>query len=482
LETIYSRLREVACRQPGKNAVVVDDRVYTFQQLLADIDANAARLNSEGIQPSDCVGVLFGNSYEFIVAAFAVFASGAKLVPLNPKFAAEELEYYLDNASVKWLFYPAGHETSLAYLESRLVQGSSEVLGLPPAAATPKQDFDIAASGLYMFSSGSTGKSKRVTRSQANLLAEYDAIAKMVNLQGDDVFLCTIPLYHTHGFGNALFGALFSGSTLVLLTAEFNGRKTVEAIEQFSVTVYPSVPFMLQIMAMTRFKESPAVATLRLVISAGAPLSEKIYQEFKAKFGIGISQLYGSTETGAVCVNLHPEQHGFASCGLPLPGNIVEIRNDEGKALATGEEGEIWVSSPAMTQAYDDLPEITRECCIDNFFFLGDLGTYTDSGVTIKGRKKLLVNVAGNKVDPLEVEEVLNLHSNVIESVVVGKPHDITGEQLKAYIVAKDGEIDGHEYASFLKQHLVEYKIPKEFQTIDEIPKSPLGKILRKYL
>jgi long-chain acyl-CoA synthetase len=221
---------------------------------------------------------------------------------------------------------------------------------------------------------------------------------------------------------------------------------------------------------------------LRLIISAGAPCAEKVHSAFKDKYGVNINELYGSTETGALTLNLDPDSHGINTCGMPLPGIKVEILSDEGELLPPGEVGEVWVQSPTATSAYDGLPEVTADCFVDGKVFLGDMGKLDDHGLRITGRKKLLVNVAGNKVDPLEVEKVLNQHTNVVEAVVVGKPHEVTGEQLKAYIVARDSSYPVAEYSTHLREQLVDYKIPKELVHIDEIPKSPVGKILRKYL
>jgi long-chain acyl-CoA synthetase len=240
---------------------------------------------------------------------------------------------------------------------------------------------------------------------------------------------------------------------------------------------------MYQIMAQTRFTEPPNLKSCRLFISAGAPLSEKIYTTFLGGFNAHISQLYGSSETGAISINLHSKQDNYLTVGTALHGIDIKIQDDSGDPMADGEEGEIWINSPAMTLKYDNMPSITRECFVDDWFFSGDLGNKSDGFLSITGRKKLLINVAGNKVDPLEIEQVLEGHQDIHEAIVIGKPHEIYGEQIKAYIVAaKDAAPTESDILGFVKTRMVEYKVPKVFEFIDEIPRSPLGKVLRKYL
>ncbi|MGD8590977.1 MAG: AMP-binding protein, partial [Chromatiales bacterium] len=195
-------------------------------------------------------------------------------------------------------------------------------------------------------------------------------------------------------------------------------------------------------------------------------------------------QLYGSTETGAVCINLRHPIEKSASVGQPLEGMEISILDESGQQLACGQEGEIWITSPAMTHQYDDLPEVTKECFIGDRFFAGDLGYLDDAGdLFVTGRKKLMINVAGYKVDPLEIEQVLKAHPAIEDAVVVGVTDPQYGELIKAVVVRVAGEAcDEQDLIAYTASQLTEYKVPKVIEFRNEIPYSPLGKVLRKYL
>ena len=483
METIYQKLQQIAVDQSDKTAIIVDGESYTYAQLINDVDATATHIARTGIKAGDPVALVFPNSYEFVVAALAVFANNAVLIPLNPSFPFDELTSYLDSAEAKAVFFQTGQEAAQEYVKQNLRIAFNEIKQDDKHDSFKQYDHGAVSCAIQMFSSGSTGKSKRVTRSQEAILAEFEMMSSTASIRDNEVILCTVPLYHAHGFGNALMLSLLSGSTLVILTNEFNGRKTLQALSDYKVTVFPAVPFMHQIMALTKFKQSLDLSQLKLVISAGAPLTRKIYTDLYNTYGISISQLYGSSETGALTVNLDATSDSCTAVGQPLNGVTVEIRDEMGGILPNGEEGEVWLQSPAMTSQYDNLPEITRECFRDGWFFAGDLGVLDDNGLSITGRKKLLINVAGNKVDPLEVEEVINSHPGVVEGVVVGKNHKTYGEQITAYVVAGDHKpLDDSDLLHFCKERLVEYKVPKHIKFIEQIPRSPLGKVLRKYL
>lgn len=477
--SIYSRFVQVAEAHASSTALVVEDHAYTYRELRELVDAFAHGLVARDCKPSDAVVILFPNSLDFIVGVLGTFAVGAKAAPLNPNFKLEEIQHALAATSARIVLAP-----------EKLMECLPDV----PLAATsiapwcsPEGPFEPPQGGsaaVYMFSSGSTGRSKRVTRSEEQLLAEYEALRQTIDLRPSDCILCTIPLFHAHGFGNALFAALLTGAKLVLRTREFNARSTVRALVEHAVTIYPAVPFMFKMMSETRFAEPPDLSSVRLLFSAGAALPESVSQAFMDRFGHPVAQLFGSTETGALSINVaHPTEKP-TSVGKPLHGYHIEIRDEQGQVLPADAKGEIWVRTPAMTHAYDGLEDMTAACFVDGHFFTGDLGSLdADGDLYIAERKKLLINVAGFKVDPLEVEEVLARHPAVADVVVVGAPHPGYGEEVKAVVVRKPDQcVSADELGRYAAQHLTDYKAPKRIEFIPEIPRSPLGKVLRKYL
>jgi long-chain acyl-CoA synthetase len=483
---LHSRFQAACALSSDAPAMVLEGGTVSHADMGMQVLRCAAGLQQRGCGIGTPVAVLVPNGPDFIVAAFAVFAIGGILVPLNPKFKDDEIRHCVETSLPRVVLHPA----SLDDLMDRTIPGeihrAHSVADLSSDAAfTPPSAIDLHAPALYMFSSGSTGKSKRVTRTQAHVLAEYDALAATAGLTASDRMLCTVPMYHAHGFCNAMMASMLSGGSIVLPSAEFNARHTAALLAQHHVTVYPSVPFMIKMLGDTRFAERPDLSRLRLVFTAGAPLPEAVSAKFADHFGVTVGQLYGSTESGAITLNVLHQADKPGSVGRPLQGFEVQIRGDDGDVLPPTENGEIWIRTPATTRAYDGLPDVSAEHFVGDWFFAGDTGWMdADGDIYVTGRKKLMINVAGYKVDPLEVEEVLSRHPAVAESVVMGVPHPGYGERIKAAVVLRpEGPACGeHELIEFVAGHLAEYKVPKVVEFRAEIPRSPLGKILRKYL
>lgn len=484
---IYPYLQGIAEHHADQPAIICDDQVVTYAQLVKKIEA-CIGLIQKADGEGNAIVILFPNSIEFIVAVFATFAVNGIVVALNPGFKETEIKQYLESSQPKIVFSADSTvgQMNLKASFNGVIYNESDLQAAEAMPCSSHYHIDILADkpALYMFSSGSTGKSKRVTRSQRQILNEYRGMANTIGLSASDRILCTVPLYHAHGFCNAMLAALLSGGQFILLVSEFNARRTVQALENYRITIYPAVPFMYKMINSTRFNQAPDLSSLRLLVSAGAPLTQAIADDFYQKFAKAISQLYGSTETGAITINAAQPLSKPLSVGLPVSGVSVTIRDESGNLLPAGQEGEIWISSPAMTACYDGLSELSQECFVDDWFFAGDLGHLDDQGfLYITGRKKLLFIVAGNKVDPLEVEEVLRGCDKVQDIVVVGVNHPDYGQMIKAFVVPTEGsDCTESDIVNYAKAELAEYKIPKRVEFISEIPRSPLGKILRKYL
>lgn len=481
---VYLRLVQRVAAHGREPAVVVDGRVYDYATLLGSVHRVAAGLQAAGCSPGDRVMLMVPNGIEFVVSVFAIFAIDAVLVPLNHRFTQDEIEFYLESSGAKFAVVMPPLLGQLGASLSRFALTYPELHRTEAAGFQAPSKEAPEAGGLMMFSSGSTGKPKGVLRTQAAVLAELACFTSTTAVSECDRVLCTVPLYHAHGFCNCMMAALLNGGRLVILTNEFNARTTLRTIEREEITIYPTVPFMVRMMAEARCTPSPNLASLRLVFSAGAPLGAEVTQAFHDRYGLPVSQLYGSTETGAVCLNLsHPTQKP-ASVGRPLVGVGVRILADDGGTLPVGETGEVWLYSPGMAQRYERLPEATAECFRNGYFNAGDMGYLdADGALYITGRKKTQINVAGYKVDPTEVETVLGSHDAVAEVVVVGVPDPQYGECVKAAVVLKDGaHCTPDEIAVYARRHLAEYKVPKLVEFRETIPRSPLGKVLRKYL
>jgi long-chain acyl-CoA synthetase len=482
-------LQENASSRPGEEAVVHGSERVTHAELAARVARLAGGLRGAGIGPGDAVALLLPSDTSFVVSYYAIAALGAVAVPLDRGFKHDELEFCFDRAGVRAVICDdrsagvcqrivAGWERPAPVITTSSAHGHGVTLDTlaqsPPAdleGQPPEQPL------VNMFSSGSTGRPKRVARTHGQCRAEAALYAGM-GIGPRDKILCTVPLFHTYGMGCCMLAAAGTGATLVLLEDPnpflLRRRRALELIEQEGVTVYPAVPFQLRHLA-----EAPASAdlgSLRLCFSAGAALPPPVFDAFRAKFGVAVRQLYGCTEAGTIAANLDADPAGSrASVGRPVGGIEVRIAG-----------GEVCVKSPALFGGYADADPVrsgSRGFDADGWFHTGDLGRLDAAGrLTITGRTKLLIDVGGYKVDPIEVEDVVVAHPKVESAVVVGADTGVPGEmRVKAVVVAGD-ELEAQELIAFCRERLANFKVPQVVEFRDEIPRSPLGKVLRKSL
>jgi long-chain acyl-CoA synthetase len=442
-----------AASRPAGTALVHGDERISRRDLLDRVERLAHGLAARGIGPGDAVALLLPNGPAFVTAFFAVAGLGAIVVPLNPQFKADERDFCFRACDVREVI--SDERIVASFIEE------SPARRLEPRA--PAETF------VYQFSSGSTGRPKRLARTHGQLWAEANSYTFV---RPDDRFFCAVPLFHTYGMGCCLVAAISRGATLVFLDDPhpfvMRRRRALELLERERVTVFPGVPLQFRHLADAAI--SADVSSLRLCFSAGTALPRETFDAFAARFGVPVRQLYGCTEAGTLTADLDPEPV-VDSVGTPV--GQVEVRI---------EEGEVAVSSPAMTRGYSDMQELNRQVFRDGWFLTGDLGRLDATGrLYVTGRKKLLIEVAGHKVDPIEVEDVVLAHPAVREAVVVGIANGGGEETVKAVVVPGDG-CGEREVIEFCRERLANFKVPRIVEFRDEIPRSPLGKVLRKYL
>jgi long-chain acyl-CoA synthetase len=485
--------------RPEHLAVVYGDERIGFGDLVERIERLAAGLLERGIGPGDAVALVLGNDPSFVVSWHAVSALGGIVVPVNPSFKQDEIEFTFRRCDIRLVISDertagvcerivAGFDRPVEVIPTTAAHGQSLTLdmlieGHDPARLEPRSPDEVY---LYQFSSGSTGRPKRVPRTHAQCVAEGELYNETFGRDHEDKVFCAIPMFHTYGMGACLFWSATSGATMVILEDPnpflLRRHRALELIEQESATVFPGVPFTFRLMA-----EAPAAAdlsSLRLCFSAGTALPRASFEAFGERFGLLVRQLYGSTETGLVTVNLDPDPVStFDSVGTPAGEVDIRILGENGDGLPLGEEGEVAVSSPAMTEGYSDMEELNREAFRDGHFRTGDLGKLDEKGrLYLTGRKKLLIEVGGYKVDPIEVQDVVVAHPKVSDAVVVGADGSIEGEELVKAVVVPNDQVDERELVEFCRERLANFKVPQIVELREEIPKSPLGKVLRKYL
>jgi long-chain acyl-CoA synthetase len=335
---------------------------------------------------------------------------------------------------------------------------------------------------MYQFSSGSTGTPKQIVRTHRNLVFELNGLVSMLQLSGRDRVLGVAPFSHVNGLMRSMLASLRAGATLYPV-ARFDRHAVAELIEKDRLTVFIAVPFMFAMLAKTNFRQRPDFSSLRLCISASAPMPKTLNQQFFEAFGIHVRQLYGSTETGTISVNLGPDIEGsLESVGTPLPGIEVEVFTDKGGIAKVGEVGEFAVRSPSAIEGYVGSDEVNKKAFRNGYFFTDDLGKRDEAGrLYLTGRKKFFINKGGYKIDPREIEALLEGHPKVDEVVVLGVPTSYGDEKVKAVIVPKISCTE-EEIVAYCRGKIADFKVPSLVEFRDDLPKSAAGKILRQKL
>jgi long-chain acyl-CoA synthetase len=483
---LYEMFRRTATRHPDTLAVVGEDGTsLTFAELRVAADTFAETLVAAGVSPGEHVVVVLPNTPAFVVSALAIARAKAVLVPLNPAYQEPELRYYLRECRAVAVVTEAQQAASCERVQRALnlpPRVFTDVGGRHSASAAGLDPVDGSAPALCQYSSGSTGLPKPIVRTHAQLIAEAEHFGATVGLQAGERILTVVPLFHAHGFGNCLLAAAHAGATLVLLTA-FHRRRVIASIKEYRAAVFPGVPFMFGILASSGSIAAQPFPDLRLAFSAGAALPRDVFSNFREKFRIEVRQLYGSTETGSVTINLGDcDGERWASVGRPMRDVELRIVDAWGRVLGPGERGEILVRSAAMASAYRGLDAATAAAFRDGFYWTSDLGYRDDEGdLFLTGRTTIFIDTGGHKVDPVEVEQVLDSHPKIAQSVVVGVKGRYGRQVVKAVIVARE-PCTAEEIAAWCRGRLADFKIPRVLEFRREIPVSPLGKILRKYL
>jgi long-chain acyl-CoA synthetase len=480
-------------------AVVFGDQTLTYAELVDRIERLAHGLAAHGLAAGDAAALLMPNSADFVTSFLAVTALGAVAVPINPGFKQDEIDFHFRDCSVRAVvadpqgaaaaeqiigaydgaitLVSTGDANGAALAFDALIDGHGRRRLAPRAA---DEDF------VFLYSSGSTGRPKRVARTHALCLAESLNYIRTINISSADTVFCAVPLFHSYGMGICGLAPLLSGATLVILEDPhpfvLQRGRALELLERHRATLLPGVPFIFRLLA-----EAPGdvdLSSIRMCFSAGTALPPSVFHAFRDRHGLSVRQLYGSTETGVMSVNLDPDPAPtLDSVGKPVEGVQFAILDDDGEALAPGSDGDIAVRSPALVRGYAAADAADHEAFRDGWFRPGDVGHLDEAGrLYITGRRKLFIDVAGNKVDPVEVEEVLGAHPAVREAVVLGVKGPVAGEEIvKAAVVAGD-DCDERELIAFCRRRLANFKVPQVIEFRDEIPRSPVGKVLRKYL
>jgi len=472
-------------------ALIYQDQVVTYGEVVQRIGAYANLFQSLGLEPGERVAICAPNCPEFIYSYLGVIQAGGIVVPLNLMLTREEIAFIIRDSGSRILVIHraiierlglAPEDAAALGLQHLVVideTTTNRALATPPGPPVDARDEDIC---VFLYTSGTTGRPKGAMLSHRNFLADIQAMDAVSDLGPGDNFLDVLPMFHSFAWSTSILLPLYLGSTITIKES-FQPKETIKLLSEEDITVFCGVPSMYAI--LWRLAEKGQFKALKLAISGGAPLAAEIHRGFEAKFAFPLIEGYGLSEAApVVCLNPLDGVRKPGSIGLPLPGMEVKVVDENDREVPRGEVGELIVRGPNVMAGYHNQPQETAATLRNGWLHTGDLARQDEDGYFyIVDRKKDMIILGGFNVYPREVEEVLLTHPAVLEAAVVGVGEPVKGETVKAFIVLKEGEtVERRQLQDFLREHLAVYKIPRLFEFVPELPKSPTGKVMKKLL
>ncbi|MCZ7479631.1 MULTISPECIES: long-chain fatty acid--CoA ligase [Rhizobium/Agrobacterium group] len=526
-------LLEKSCVQfADRKAFSSMGKSLTYRQLDAQTRAVAAWLQSRGLEKGDRVAVMMPNILQNPVAVYGILRAGMIVVNVNPLYTPRELEHQLKDSGAKALFvlenfaHVAQQAVPKTAVRHVVVATMGDLLGfkghivnlvvrkvkkLVPAYAIPGsisfnavlkegQGFSLKSVGLtaqdiafLQYTGGTTGVSKGAILTHANLLANKAQISLWLDAAFSSRkdrpevlnFICALPLCHIFALTvNSLMGIALGGHNLLIA----NPRDIpgfVKELSHYQPHVFPGINTLFNALMNNEDFRKLDLSSLILVLGGGMAVQRPVAERWLSVVGCPIAEGYGLSETSPVAtVNRLDSQEFSGTIGLPLSSTEIDIRDDDGNSLPMGEVGEICIRGPQVMAGYWQRPDETAKAMTaDGFFRSGDMGFMDERGYTkIVDRKKDMILVSGFNVYPNEVEEVAASHPGVLECAAIGVPDEHSGETVKLFVVKKDQSLTEAELKAFCAKNLTNYKRPKIIEFRTELPKSNVGKILRREL
>jgi long-chain acyl-CoA synthetase len=479
-----------AAARPERTAIKLDDRELTYAGLEAEATRVAGLLRAKGVEPGDRVGIMLPNVPYFAACYYGALRAGAVIVPMNILLKEREVAFYLQDSGARVLL--AWHESAdaahagaeQANADCVLVEpGEFEKL-LARCEAVPevveRTDDDTA---VILYTSGTTGTPKGAELTHGNLRRNAEASVALFGMDHNAVTLGALPFFHAFGQTCALNATLAAGGCLTLLP-RFDAAKALAIIARDEVTIFEGVPTMYAAMLHHPDAAEADTSTLEVCVSGGAAMPVEVMRGFEEQFGCQVLEGYGLSETSPVAsFNRRDRERRAGSIGLPIDGVEMQVVDDDGDPLPAGERGELMIRGHNVMKGYWERPDATEDAIDANGWFrTGDVAVLDADGYFfIVDRKKELVIRGGFNVYPREIEEVIYGHPAVREAAVIGVPHETLGEEVAAAISLKAGvTVTAGELRAYVKQRVAAYKYPRHVWLVDELPKGPTGKILKR--
>ena len=482
-------LTETAAEHGDSIALKLDDAEVNYALLAEGTARVAGLLHEHGVRPGDRVGVMLPNVPHFALAYYGVLRAGAVVVPMNVLLKGREVAYYLSDSGAKLLLAwdgfteaaSAGAQEAGAEL-IEVAAGAFEQTLMETEARHEVVERDAQDTAVILYTSGTTGRPKGAELTHENLRRNVEISARMFDLGPDAVILGALPLFHSFGQTCALNAGIAGGACLTLIP-RFEPGKALEIIQRDKVTVFEGVPTMYGAILNHSDHADFDTSSLQVCASGGASMPGEVMRGFEEAFDCTILEGYGLSETSPVASFNQPDRERKpGSIGTPIEGVEMQVVDDEDNELETGEVGEIVIRGHNVMKGYWQNPDATAEAMRNGWFHSGDMAKVDEDGYFfIVDRKKDLIIRGGYNVYPREVEEILYEHPAVREAAVVPVPDDEWGEEVGAAVALKEGEsADADALRAHVKEQVAAYKYPRHIWFVDELPKGPTGKILKR--
>ena len=477
-----------------------DDKTYNYREFCDSVWRIANLLKRLGVGKGDKVSLLLQNSTEYIIAYFACFAMGAVAGPVNSHLKPEEIEYVLNNSEsvaliTESLFWPRVSEIrseikslrAVVITDSEIENCHNWQLALREES-TEIIDVDLAPDddAFIIYTSGTTGKPKGVLLSHRNLLSNAEQITTWLGIDEKDRMMCIMPLFHVNAVMVTMISPFTVGGSMVVMP-KFSASRHWDIVNKYRVTSFGSVATMLALLNQRypdRLPEGLDLSCVRFALCGSAPVPVPVMDDFEKKFGVLVVEGYGLSECACRATFNPPNKNRRpGSIGVPI-GSEIKIFDDNDNELPPGETGEIVLRGPNIMKGYFKNEEASAKTLRNGWLHTGDVGYRDADGFFyLVDRKNDMIIRAGENIYPREIDEVLYNHSAVQDAATIGVADNLYGEEVRSYVVRKNGsEVSEQELIDHCRLHLADYKCPKSVIFLDEIPKGPTGKLLKREL
>ena len=486
-------------RDPEKRFLfsTADGRVWTYSDFDRDVNCTANMLAAKGIGKGDVVSLLLPNSPEYVIAYFACWKIGALAGPVNSLLKTEEMEWVVGDSESKlmligseWCSSIKGKKfpPSITFDTVAIADEFSETLS--------RVELDLDDEAIIIYTSGTTGKAKGCLLTHGNLIANARQIAEWMTFTESDRLLTMMPLFHMNAVSVTTMTALYAGGSTVV-APKFSASKFWDIVRKYEITSFGSVATTLSMLLRTQQSavsgqpqdpqsevRNPKSRSLRFAMCGSAPVPSEVLKKFEETFGVLVIEGYGLSEsTCRSTFNPPDENRRPGSCGLPI-GNEMKVFDENNEEVADGELGEIVLRGPNIFKGYFKDFEATEKAFAHGWFHTGDIGYRDPDGFFfIADRKSDMIIRGGENIYPREIDDLLYTHPAVGHAAVIGVPDELYGEEVAAFVVLKEGAaVSSEGLISFCREHLADYKCPKTVHFVDDIPKGPTGKLLKREL